>query len=117
MKKIIAFGVSFVPFLASAQTLGVTGAGTSLDSSIAWVKSAMNMGISLLTGAAIVYVVWNTFGFVTAAGDEEKRAEKRSGIIYGVIGVAVMVSVYGLVNFLTGSIGVTSTPLTAPTAF
>lgn len=117
MKKIIAFGVSFMPFLASAQTLGVTGAGTSLDSSISWVKAAMNTAIALMIGAAVMYVVYSAFGFVMAAGDEEKRSEKRSGIIYGVIGVAVMVSVYGLVNFLTGSIGVTTTPLPVPTAF
>ncbi|MEK7569217.1 MAG: hypothetical protein AAB497_03855 [Patescibacteria group bacterium] len=117
MKKIIALGVSFMPFIVSAQTLGVTGAGTSLDTSITWLKAAMNMGISLMIGAAVLYVVYSAFGFVMAAGDEEARAEKRSGIIYGVIGVAVMVSVYGLVNFLTGSIGVTATPITAPVAF
>ena len=117
MKKIITLGFITTPFLALAQTLGVSGAGTSLDASIEWLKSGMNMAISLLIGAAILYVVWSAFGFVMAAGNEEERAEKRNGIIYGIIGVAVMVSVYGLVNFLTGSIGVTSTPLTAPTAF
>lgn len=115
MKKIIALGVSFMPFLASAQLSGT--AGTNIDTFVTWIKAAMNTATQLILGAAVVYLIWNVFGFVMAAGDEEKRAEKRQGIIYGVIGVAVMVSIYGLVAFLTTSAGLSSpTGLTAPVA-
>lgn len=116
MKKIIAFGVSFAPFLASAQLAGT--AGTNIDTLVAWMKAAMSTATTLILGAAVVFLVWNIFGFVMAAGDEEARKEKRAGIIYGVIGVAVMVSIYGLVAFLTSSAGLSSgSTLTAPTPF
>jgi hypothetical protein len=49
-----------------------------------------------------------------AAGDSETRAEKQSGIIYGIIGIAVMVSIWGLVNFLTSSAKLENTVKSAP---
>lgn len=114
MKKIIALGVSFMPFISLAQLSGT--AGKDIGTFVTWLKLAMNTATQLILGAAVVYLVWNVFGFVMAAGDEEKRAEKRSGIIYGVIGVAVMVSIYGLIAFVTSSVGVTNTAITAPVA-
>lgn len=116
MKKIIAFGVSFMPFLSSAQTFVATQAGGNVDNLVSFIRLAMNTATQLILGAAVVYLIWNVFGFVMAAGDEETRAQKRQGIIYGVIGVAVMVSIYGLIAFVTTSAGVTNTPITAPVA-
>ncbi len=114
MKKIIAFGSVFMPFIVSAQTSFGQAPGSNLDSFILWIKAAMNMATTLILGAAIVYLIWNVFGFVMAAGDEETRAEKRSGVIYGVIGVAIMVSIWGLVNFVTTSVGTVNTQQSAP---
>ena len=41
-----------------------------------------------------------------AGGDEEKRANGRSLMIYGVIGLFVMVAVWGLVYFLASILGI-----------
>lgn len=48
------------------------------------------------------------------AEQKEKRAEKQSGIIYGVIGIAVILSIWGLVNILTSSAKPDTTTNDAP---
>ena len=42
--------------------------------------------------------------FISKAADEEKRTEAKNFIIWGIIGIFVMVSIWGLVNILTGTI-------------
>ena len=102
MKKVIALGVLFTPFMAFAQLSQGTRNVTGL---VAFLKDALNTATALILAAAVVFFLWNVFKFVMSAGDEEARKKSQSGIIYGIIGIAVMVSIYGLVNFLTASTG------------
>lgn len=111
MKKIITLGFIFAPFMVSAQI--AQGAGT-VSGLIAFLKDFLSTATVLILAAAVVYFLWNVFGYVMAAGDPTARAEKQSGIIYGVIGIAVMVSIWGLVNFLTSSAKLDTTTRTAP---
>ena len=111
MKKIIALGAIFAPFIASAQLAQGISSVTGL---VAFLKDALSTATALILGAAVVYFLWNVFKFVISAGDEEKRKEGQQGIIYGIIGIAVMVSIYGLVNFLTSSAHLTQSTLTPP---
>jgi hypothetical protein len=112
MKKVIAFGALFAPFIVSAQISQGLGGGAS--GLIVFIKDLLSQATILILAAAVVYFLWNVFGYVMAAGDPETRKEKQSGIIYGVIGIAVMVSIWGLVNFLTSSAKLDTTTRTAP---
>lgn len=111
MKKVIASGILLTPFVTFAQISAGVGTATSL---IEFLKDALKTATVLILAAAVVYFLWNVFGFVAAGGDAEKRSEKQSGIIYGVIGIAVMVSIWGLVNFLTSTAKLSNTPVPAP---
>lgn len=111
MKKIIALGFIFAPFVAGAQI--AQGAGT-VSGLIAFLKDFLSTATVLILAAAVVYFLWNVFGYVMSAGDPEERAKKQSGIIWGVVGIAVMVSIWGLVNFLTSSAKLDTTTRTAP---
>lgn len=119
MKKIIASGIIFMSMftVAEAQTLrtsAVTAGSRDVNALAIQIKSYFNLAIEMMLAAAIAWVIWSAFKFVLSAGDEEKRAEGRSGIIYGVIGIAVMVSVWGLVSLVTGSTGLTGTTAGTP---
>lgn len=111
MKKVIAFSILFAPFIAGAQI--AKGAGNVTDL-VAFLRDALSTATVLILALAVVYFLWNVFGFVMSAGDPEERAKKQSGIIYGVIGIAVMVSIWGLVNFLTKSASLDTTVRSAP---
>ena len=107
MKKIIAFGSLLLPSIAFAAITDVNGIFT-------FAMSILNSVTILLVAAAVVYFLYGVFQFIQAAGDEEKRKEGRDKIIYGVIGLFVMGSVYGLVGILTSTFGLTGSTISAP---
>lgn len=111
MKKVIAFGVLFAPFMASAQIAAGVKNASGL---ILFLQDVLKTASVLILAAAVVYFLWNVFGFIMSAGEPDERAKKQSGIIYGIIGIAVMVSIWGLVGFLTSTANLTSTTGTAP---
>jgi len=111
MKKVIAFGVAFMPFLASAQ---ITQGVQDVSGAFKFASSFLANATALLFAAAFFYFLWGVFQYVRAAGDEEARKVGQSHIIYGVIGLAVMASVYGLVNFLTGTAKLSGTSVPVP---
>jgi hypothetical protein len=59
--------------------------------------------IYLLFALALVYFLYGVLQYIRKGGDEDSQREARSMMIFGIIAIAVMVSVWGLVNFLTNS--------------
>lgn len=112
MKKVITFSLAFAPFLAFAQ---ISQGVQDVSSAFRFASSFLTSATILLFAAAFFFFLWGVFQFVRAAGDEEARKKGRDHIIYGVIGLAVMASVYGLVNFLTGTAQLTPTTISVPT--
>jgi len=119
MKKIIASSiVLFSPLTAVFAQAAVTatpGSVSNVSNLATLLTNYFNLAVQLMLAAAVVFVIWNGFKFSSAGGDEEKRKEGQNGIIYGVIGIAVMLSVWGLIALLTGSTGLgTTQTVTAP---
>lgn len=56
--------------------------------------------IPLVISVALLVFLIGIVQYVTAGGDEEKRTAARGMIIFGVIALFVMVSVWGFVNIL-----------------
>lgn len=75
----------------------------------------VNTIIPVLVALAVFWVIYGAFQFVMSAGDEEKRKEGKNKILYGVIGIFIMLSVWGLVNILTGSFWLDNAKQVAPT--
>lgn len=111
MKKVIAFSIAFAPFLASAQ---VVQSARDVNSLIVFLSGLLKTAVVLLLAAAVVFFLWNVFKYVMSAGDGEAKAEANKGIIYGLVGIFIMTAVYGLVNFLGGSLGLNVAPIAAP---
>ena len=61
--------------------------------------------IPVIVGIAVVYFLWGGYKFIQSAGDAKGREEGKKRLMYGLIGLAVMVSVWGLVKILAGTIG------------
>ena len=60
----------------------------------------LNKSIPLLVLLATVVFLWGVVRYITAGGDETKIEEARKLIVYGIIGLAVIVAVWGFVNVL-----------------
>ncbi len=98
MKKFGIVALSFaLPAVASAQS----SIGNVWDI-FSFVKRILDTALPLLIAAAVVWFVYGLFQLFLAADDEKKEKAKNT-VIWGVIALFVMVSVWGLVNILVGT--------------
>ncbi len=65
--------------------------------------------VAIILAAAVVFFLWNMFQAVRTSNQPEELAKFKSKVVWGIIALAVMVSVYGLVNFITRSLNLDTT--------
>lgn len=100
----------FVPLFAFAQGVGTTDVSDILTT----VGNVLNAVIPLIIGLAFVVFLWGIYKYVSSASQEGKEGA-RDTIIYGVIGLFVMLAAWGLVNVLLNTFNLdTATPTGLP---
>jgi uncharacterized membrane protein YidH (DUF202 family) len=60
----------------------------------------INFTVPFLIGLGVFLIIYGILGYISNAADEEKRAEARKFILWGVVAVFIMISVWSLVNIL-----------------
>jgi hypothetical protein len=98
MKKIGLMVLSF------ATPLAAFAAVRNINDIFVFIRNILNTILPIIIALAVVYFIWGIFQYVVS-GDEEKRKEGQQKIIYGVVGLFVMISVWGLVNILVNTFG------------
>ncbi len=61
--------------------------------------------VYLLITLAIVFFLWGVVQFISGADNAERVGEGRNHILWGLVGLFIMVSVVGIMNLLCNSIG------------
>lgn len=96
-----------VPLLILLAPRLVFGAGTELCQSIRDFKGFVGCGLAILTlavplliGFAFLSFLYGLLKYVADGANAESRTKASQFIIFGTIGLFVMISVYGLVNVL-----------------
>jgi hypothetical protein len=108
VNRFIAAAVLGIPFIASAAGMDFKGLITFLGTNFIVPAS------KLVLGAAVVFFLWNIFQVVKNAGDEKELQKFKQKAVWGIVGIAVMVSMWGLVNFLTSSANLDNTTVPYP---
>jgi hypothetical protein len=118
-------GLAPVMALAQAQTGGTTkvcavnvvgGTSGNIQGMLCKVGELLSAVLPILIALGVVYFVWGVISYVVG-GDEEAKAKGRSKIIYGIIGLAVILGVWGLVKVVTNTFGIEGArTITIPTA-
>ena len=68
---------------------------------IAKIKTVIvNPIIGLLFALALMFFLWGIVEFIWVAGGEEGRKKGARHILWGLIGMFIMVSVFGIINFI-----------------
>ena len=91
--------------LASFAVAGGPTADTLIDKIAGWIDVLTPIVVAL----ALLYFFYGLAIYILKAGDEEKRKEAKGIMIYGIIALFVMVSVWGLVGILVSSVGLGGT--------
>ena len=98
MKKTIVTLISLLPGIALGQTVI-----TDANSLVAKLTSLGNVATTILIALAVIYIIWHTVQFIMNASNEEERAKNRTGILWGIVGLAIILSIWGLVALLTNT--------------
>ena len=115
MKKKLIVLSGFVLSLAPVVALAAVSAGTAtcgggtitdLGSVLCKIGQLLNAVVPVLIALGVVYFVWGVITYVISSDEEAKKAG-RDRIIFGIIGLAVIVALWGLVGILTNTFGLT----------
>lgn len=66
----------------------------------------LNPLITLAFAVAVLVFFWGIFQFVAGAAEGSKRDEGKKKILWGLIGMFIMFSAYGLIRLTLGTFGV-----------
>jgi hypothetical protein len=61
--------------------------------------------LELLFFLTLVLFIWGLIGFFKSGDDAEKRKEGQQHILWSVIGMFIMVSVYGILRLVAATVG------------
>src|ERR1700679_2129414 len=99
----VGMAIFLLPAVALAQ-YSITNS-TSLFNTV---RSLLNQIIPILIAFTVVYILWGIFqSFVK--GSEEERTAGHKKILYGIIALFIMISIWGLVNILVNTTGLNNT--------
>lgn len=103
MKKYIIAGASFLlPAIAFAQV----PTGTYLSGILSLITNLIQTATPIVIGLAMLFFLYGLMRFVLAAGNEDAKDTGKRIMIWGIIALFVMVSVWGLVQLLNQETGV-----------
>jgi len=97
----------------SVRLDGGAGAAT-VSGIISLAQGWVNAILPLLVGIAVLVLIVGIIRYITAGEDEEKRGKARNLMIYGIIGLFVMVSMWGLVFFLGSTFSISREAIDLP---
>lgn len=108
---VLAGMVLLSPAAAFAATVGggnrcIPGAPVrDLSTFICKIGDILNIVVPILIALGVVYFIWGVITYVIS-DDEEAKQAGRNRIIFGIIGLAVIIGLWGLVRILTNTFGV-----------
>jgi hypothetical protein len=99
-----------VPAMALVSIPVATYAGapdlTYFQSLIGSVQELIEMVIPLVIALGLLFFIWGLVQFILASGNEEAKDEGKRRMVWGIIALFVIVSVWGLVGLLNQLTGI-----------
>ncbi len=94
-----------INFYPTANTNYGVGSGESLSDINSVARKATfigNLFVGIMISLCVLWIVWHTFNYLVAKGPEEKK-EGGMAILYGVIALFIIFSIWGIVNIFLSS--------------
>ncbi len=98
MKKLIPVALFLFPVLAFAQ---------GLESVLVTINDLLNLIVPIIMVIAIIVFFWGLVKYLMAAGDAESKSQGLHLMVGGIIALFVMATVWGLVQVLQDTFGIT----------
>lgn len=102
-----ALGLSvFMPSFAHAATCTPGVQITNIQSFLCAFANLIDLATGILAALALLIFFWGLVKYIAKADDEKAKEAGKNTMIWGVIALFVMFSVFGLVRFLQRSFGI-----------
>jgi len=115
MKKFIIALVSFSPLTAFAQTISASGVNPSSISNATTLAQRLtylfDVAIDVLIALAILWIIVSVVVWLVSNG--ENKTKWRSNALWGIVGLAIILSIWGLVHILTSTFNTANNGLNA----
>lgn len=103
MKKVLTGLTLLTPALLLAQGDADLG---NLEDFALQLRGLIDLLIPIVFGLALLFFLWGLAKYIFAAGDEEAKEEGKRIMVWGIIALFIMASVWGIVAFLQNLFGV-----------
>jgi len=97
MKKLIALTLSLAPVAVFAQQI------TDANGLTAKITNIGNTIVVLLISFSVIWIIVNVVRYLIAGADSTARKEGGMSILWGVVGLFVILSIWGLVAILSNT--------------
>lgn len=92
---------------ADVNTTIYTGTPISADKLLQNIlDNIVNPVIILMLAVAIIYFLWGMFEFVRNAESSDERKKGAQNMLWGAIGLFIMVTAYGIIHLIYGTLGI-----------
>lgn len=80
-----------------------TPIGPTLPEFLERITSIFDGIIPFIIGLTVFFIIWKIVVYIIHAGEEEKRTEAKHFVLWGIIAIFCMLSIWGFVNILLNS--------------
>jgi hypothetical protein len=87
----------------------VGGSINRVDDIFRVVEAFVNRTTPFIIGLAVFIIIWGVFRMISGAGDDTQRAEAQKLVFWGVVGIFIMISIWGLVRILINTFNLDTT--------
>jgi hypothetical protein len=115
MKKALALTSVSLAFALPFAAFAATTVSNISDVGNLVINTINNILVPVLFAVAFIVFIWGAFQtFIVGATNDTAKDKGKDLMLWGLIGFFVMVSVWGLVNILTGTVGFGNSSITTP---
>ena len=102
-----AIQISMAAVIMPLAALAEEGDGGDIQTILSNTQEVLQIILAIVMTLAIIVFIWGIVKFIAAAGNPQKMTQAKYTILYGIIGIAVMATITGIIAFLQSYFGVT----------
>lgn len=68
------------------------------------IQTVLGIAFGIIGALALLMVVVSGLRYILSAGDPQKTAQAKNGIVYALVGVVVAITAEGIVHFVVGNL-------------
>ena len=104
-----AFIAVALPLVAMAQIQTIPDTNLDINSVYQKFVKIMNWIFSFAIVLAVILIMWGGISYMTAGGDDTKIGAAKKRVLYGLLGIAIVIAAWGLIYLVSRFLGASVT--------